>query len=231
MNDVSESYTKLNKKSRLFVVRGHPTTILPALFKDWKITDIVWETDEDGYATERDAAVAKLAEEAGVKVHAVHGHTLWPMEDIKKASKGKISTAYSSFVSAVSSLSEPARPVDAPKSLPDPGPLDLKGWNRDNHSVDKWRKDDVNDELREGGTTDRDQSYESFAGPKGDFAVPTMEELGYTATSSIRGGESRAHKVLDAFMKNKKQVAEFRKPKTSPAAFNPAESASLFLPD
>jgi hypothetical protein len=42
MKDVSESITKLNKESQLLVVRGPPTTILPALFKDWGVTDIVW---------------------------------------------------------------------------------------------------------------------------------------------------------------------------------------------
>lgn len=42
MRDVSESITKINPKSQLFVVRGPPTTVLPALWKEWGITDIVW---------------------------------------------------------------------------------------------------------------------------------------------------------------------------------------------
>lgn len=42
MQDVSESFTKLNSKSRLFVVRGPPKTLLPALWAEWGITDIVW---------------------------------------------------------------------------------------------------------------------------------------------------------------------------------------------
>lgn len=42
MKDVSESLTELNAESQLFVVRGPPKTVLPALWKEWGITDIVW---------------------------------------------------------------------------------------------------------------------------------------------------------------------------------------------
>ena len=49
MQDVSTSITKINPKSQLFVVRGPPTTILPALFKEWGITHLVFELDHDPY--------------------------------------------------------------------------------------------------------------------------------------------------------------------------------------
>lgn len=42
MQDLSKSISKVNPKSKLFVVRGPPATMLPALFKQWGITDIVW---------------------------------------------------------------------------------------------------------------------------------------------------------------------------------------------
>lgn len=44
MNDLSQSLTKLNNASKLLVVRGSPYTVLPQLFKDWKITHLVYET-------------------------------------------------------------------------------------------------------------------------------------------------------------------------------------------
>lgn len=42
MRDVSKSITKINEKSQLYVVRGPPVTVLPALWEEWGITDIVW---------------------------------------------------------------------------------------------------------------------------------------------------------------------------------------------
>lgn len=42
-NDVSESITKLNKKSKLFVLREPAVTLLPKLWKAWKITHLVFE--------------------------------------------------------------------------------------------------------------------------------------------------------------------------------------------
>ena len=42
MKDVSEGLTALHPLSKLLVVRGPPATILPALWKKWGITDIVW---------------------------------------------------------------------------------------------------------------------------------------------------------------------------------------------
>ena len=42
MQDLSANITKTNDQSKLFVVRGSPMTMLPALWKEWGITDIVW---------------------------------------------------------------------------------------------------------------------------------------------------------------------------------------------
>jgi deoxyribodipyrimidine photolyase len=43
MNDLSQSLTRINDKSKLLVVRGSPYTVLPKLFRDWKITHLVYE--------------------------------------------------------------------------------------------------------------------------------------------------------------------------------------------
>lgn len=56
-NDLSASITKLNKKSKLFVLREAPQTLLPKLFKAWNVTHLVFEKDTDAYARDRDASV------------------------------------------------------------------------------------------------------------------------------------------------------------------------------
>jgi hypothetical protein len=45
--------------------------------------------------------------------------------------------------------------------------------------------------------------------------VPTLEELGMKpATSPHRGGETKALRVLDDYLKNEEAVVTFEKPKT-----------------
>ncbi|KAI4265108.1 MAG: hypothetical protein L6R38_009647, partial [Xanthoria sp. 2 TBL-2021] len=89
-SDLSASITKLNQNSKLFVIREAPQTVLPKLFKAWKITHLVFERDTDPYAKERDATVVNLARKAGVEVVATrHGRTLYDPDELVKAHGGK----------------------------------------------------------------------------------------------------------------------------------------------
>lgn len=73
-----------------------------------------------------------------------------------------------------------------------------------------------------------DESYLKLAGPDGDFAVPSMEELGLPeATTPHKGGETIALATLDKVIKNKDYTATFEKPKTAPTAFDPADTTVL----
>ena len=106
-------------------------------------------------------------------------------------------------------------PVETPKSLPDPGDMNLD-------AIDQTQPDpkpDFNEKHRD----EDDKSYSSgIAGPKGDYAPPTTEELGMpAATMPHKGGESVVLKALDDTFKDDDYVATFEKPKTSPAAFEP----------
>lgn len=133
-------------------------------------------------------------------MHVVLGHTLYDSAKIISAAKGSVPRAYGAFQKLLDKLPQPPLPIPTPKSLPDPGSTDLKGWKREDHSVDSFRANDLNKEWRETGTTERDKSYESFSGPNGDFAVPTMEELGMSNESEIRGGERRGLERFEEFM-------------------------------
>lgn len=89
-SDLSSSITKLNKKSKLFVIREAPQTLLPKLFKAWRISHLVFERDTDPYAKERDAKVVELARKAGVEVVATrHGRTLYDPDELVQANGGK----------------------------------------------------------------------------------------------------------------------------------------------
>lgn len=184
------------------------------------------EKDDDPYTFSRDATIRELAETNKVKVHVVLGHTLYDAEEIVKKGKGKVPYTYGPFLKILDSLPKPAEPIEAPSQLPDPGPTNLKDWKRADHDVEKWRKRDVNQESRKPSETERDESYESFAGPDGDFGVPTMKELGMEATGHIRGGETEGLRRFKEYMRDEATVANFRKPQTSPAQFDPPASES-----
>ncbi len=122
---------------------------------------------------------------------------------------------------AAEKLGEVAKPILKPKSLPDPGNTTL-----DFEHVQPSPKPDINDIQRDSDET----SYTSLAGPNGDFAVPTVEELGLKpATTQHRGGETLALKALDDIISNTAYTATFSKPDTAPTAFNP-QSTTLLSP-
>ena len=124
-------------------------------------------------------------------------------------------------VQAADKLGEVAKPVPTPESLPDPGDTSLDI----NHSQPS-PEPDINDIQRD----DRETSYIHLAGPTGDFAVPTLSELGLKpATTQHRGGETVALRALDDIISNTTYTATFSKPDTAPTAFDP-QSTTLLSP-
>ncbi|KAK3110035.1 hypothetical protein LTR53_016100 [Teratosphaeriaceae sp. CCFEE 6253] len=215
MNDVSTSITKLNPKSKLFVLREPAVTLLPKLFKAWNITHLVFEKDTDAYGKERDEQVKASAKLAGVEVIvASQGRTLWDSDDVVKAHGGKPTMSISQLQAAGAKVGAIARPIDAPKSLPDPGPTKL--------NIDQERPDvkpDINEKYRE---SDEGTYSSGIMGPNGDFSVPTLAELGMKpATTSTRGGETVILERLEKILADEDYTGTFEKPKTSPAAFEP----------
>ncbi|KAG6065764.1 hypothetical protein E4U32_006946 [Claviceps aff. humidiphila group G2b] len=220
-NDLSESITKLNPKSKLFVLREGPQTLLPKLFKAWKVTHLVFEKDTDSYARERDEAIAKAAKEAGVEVVVRSGRTLWDSDQVVAKHGGKPTMSMTALLSATKKLGDVPRPIPSPTQFPNPGDMPV-----DFEQDPPETKPDINAESR----INNDTGYRKIAGPKGDFAIETLEELGFApATTPHKGGESRALKALDAIVKDTVYTATFEKPKTSPALFEP-QSTTLLSP-
>lgn len=63
--------------SRLLVLRGKPEEVFPRVFREWGVTQLCFEHDTEPYAKVRDAAVRRLAAEAGVEVVTPISHTLY----------------------------------------------------------------------------------------------------------------------------------------------------------
>lgn len=74
------SFYVISYSSRLFVVSGPPTEVLPKLFEKWKITRLTFEVDTEPYSQSRDQEVMKLAKEYGVEVIPKISHTLYNID-------------------------------------------------------------------------------------------------------------------------------------------------------
>ncbi|KAJ8115237.1 hypothetical protein ONZ43_g4714 [Nemania bipapillata] len=219
--DLSDSIQKLNPKSKLFVLREAPQTLFPKLFAAWNVTHLVFERDTDTYARERDKFVTDAAQKAGVKVVTRYGRTLWDSDEVVAKNGGKPTMSITQLQAAGSKVGEIPKPIPAPQHLPDPGEMPI-----DFEQEVAAKTVDLNAPHR----SKADKAYKGIAGPKGDFAVETLEELGFpAATTPHRGGETLALKQLEKIMADEKYAATFRKPKTSPAAFEP-QSTTLLSP-
>ena len=216
--------TKLNKKQRLHVIREAPQTVFPKLFRLWDITHLVFEKDTDAYARDRDQEVMRLAKDAGVEVIIKVGRTLYDPDELVKHNGGRPTMSMSQTQKAAAALGDPAKPIPAPTSLPDPGGTDLSSI--DHHKPDP--NPDFNSAHR--SPVKKESQYISIMGPNKDFAIPSLEEMGIkAATTPHRGGETIALKMLDAITKNEDYTGTFEKPKSAPTAFNP-QSTTLLSP-
>ncbi|KAA1073305.1 hypothetical protein PGT21_007954 [Puccinia graminis f. sp. tritici] len=236
MNDLSKSISRINGRSKLFVIRGEPSITLPYIWRQWGITHLAFEEDDDKrHSQPRDQSIIKAAKDAGVEILTSSGHTLYPQEQVMAAAKGNLPASYRGFLSAIEKLGPPSPAHDAPGSLPNPGSTNLDD-PLPPEFLEKWKKawtdrlateKDVNKKNR----VAEDKAYQSphpLSGPTGQFEIPTMEELGIQpATSHHRGGETVALQKLEEYLKDKEKVLKFEKPKTSPAEFNPASTTTL----
>uniref|UniRef100_A0A8C2B709 Cryptochrome-1 n=1 Tax=Cyprinus carpio TaxID=7962 RepID=A0A8C2B709_CYPCA len=108
LEDLDASLRKLN--SRLFVIRGQPTDVFPRLFKEWKITRLSYEYDSEPFGKDRDAAIKKLATEAGVEVFVKISHTLYDLDKIIELNGGQSPLTYKRFQTLISRMD----PVELP---------------------------------------------------------------------------------------------------------------------
>ncbi|PLB47696.1 putative DNA photolyase [Aspergillus steynii IBT 23096] len=228
-NDLSASYTKLNPKQKLWVVREAPHTVLPKLWKRWAVTHLVFEKDTDAYARERDETVMELAKEAGVQVIVEMGRNLFDPDEVVKRNGGKPTMSMSQIEKAVGGINSgrPGGVVETPERVPDP-------WDQERMDLSAVEQEgvdstgDVNREYR----MKEDAQYVKIMGPGEDFGVPTLDEIGIGSaqvSTPHKGGETEALRILEGCIQDEEYVGRFEKPKTSPAAFQP-QSTTLLSP-
>ncbi|KAF1433609.1 Cryptochrome-1, partial [Spheniscus demersus] len=108
LEDLDANLRKLN--SRLFVIRGQPADVFPRLFKEWNIAKLSIEYDSEPFGKERDAAIKKLASEAGVEVIVRISHTLYDLDKIIELNGGQPPLTYKRFQTLISRM-EPVETI------------------------------------------------------------------------------------------------------------------------
>uniref|UniRef100_A0A3Q2GL24 Cryptochrome-1 n=1 Tax=Cyprinodon variegatus TaxID=28743 RepID=A0A3Q2GL24_CYPVA len=110
LEDLDASLRKLN--SRLFVIRGQPTDVFPRLFKEWNITQLSYEYDSEPFGKDRDAAIQKLASEAGVEVIVRISHTLYNLDEIIEVNGGQPPVTYKRFQGLINRMDDVEQPAE-----------------------------------------------------------------------------------------------------------------------
>lgn len=227
--DLSKSYTKLNPKQKLLVIREGPQTALPKLLKHWNITHLFFEKDTDPYARERDESIMAMAADAGIKVVVRMGRNLFDPDQLVAKNGGKPTMSFSQVQKASEKVQngQPDRPLPAPENIPDPwdeARLDLTDLTQNRPDPEP----DFNSKHR----PKHDTQFARKMGPYHSFSVPTLEEIGIEsgqATTPHQGGESVALRILNNCLGDTEYIGQFEKPKTSPSAFEP-QSTMLLSP-
>lgn len=112
LTDLDQSLQKLN--SKLFILRGHPKDVFRHVFKEWKVGLLTYEHDTEPYSKIRDAEVDAIAMEMGVRVRKEVSNTIFDTARIISTCGGKPPLTYQGFLSTISKLGKPPKPVENP---------------------------------------------------------------------------------------------------------------------
>lgn len=97
--------------SRLFILKGRPIDILPALFKEWDITRLSFEVDCEPCCKTRDVVITGLAEQTGIEVISRVSHTLYDSEALLMSTEERAPQLFSEFKELVSQQEWPQMPA------------------------------------------------------------------------------------------------------------------------
>jgi len=217
--------------SRLLVVQGNPTEVLPTLFDAHRITRLTYESDTEPYSIERDEAVQKSAKAAGVEVATFASHTMRDPEQYLGLNKGKAPGTYQAFVKLFESIDggHPPPPLDAPETFPS---WDCKTAPDDVHLLPTLADLGYDDPAAaEGGASSQgsgasSKSKSSSSSAASDFFAKGKDKKSKAAElpapMKFPGGETEGLRRLNEHMARTAWVATFEKPQTAPNALQPS---------
>ncbi|CAI6010230.1 unnamed protein product, partial [Closterium sp. NIES-65] len=210
--------------SRLILVKGDPTIVIPKLVKQWGAKTLCFEFDTEPYALARDDKIKASMQEAGVRVVTPVSHTIFDPAEIINKNGGKPPLTYQAFCKRIGQPSPPVGP--APDKLPPVPPHLAHRVTIPGEGIKAETDPDPAQAIEEAQKYDYIEVFE---------AVPTLSELGYSDAEAFpkedvtpfRGGETEALRRLDDCLSRTKWVKEFEKPKGDPSALDPPATTVL----
>lgn len=208
LQDLDTSLRKCG--SRLYVLTGDPTIVLPKFWKEYNIEFLSWEEDESGepYAQKRDKKIQEQADKANIRIYMEGSETLYPLQSYVKKAGGyeKIPATMTGFQKLFDKMSTMHKVLPAPtkesfptldknlkdKYLPPKHPTELpwpRGISKENVEP-LWNAKDCKD-----------------------------------ITPIVHGGETNALQALKQKLKDVNWVATFSKPHTSYTTLQPSTTA------
>ncbi|KAL3918704.1 MAG: hypothetical protein SGILL_004109 [Bacillariaceae sp.] len=209
LNDLDSNLRKLG--SRLYVLEGDPTEVLPEKFDTWGITHLSFEEDETGepYAAERDESIIQKAQGMDISLCTACSETLYPLQDYRKkgtAGGKSLASTMTAFQKIFNSM------PTMKKALPAPSKDDFPAMDKDDDG--KFLPPRKPTDLPWPRGIPKDE-VDYIWGPKECMSM----------TPLVHGGETLARKALKESLKNSNWVATFEKPQTSCTSLKPSTTA------
>jgi cryptochrome len=197
--------------SRLYVVSGDPTEVLPKLWEDWDVSHLTYEAEETGepYATKRDETIMKLSKEKDIEVETFCSETLFSLDAyvLKSGGLGKVPGTMGKFQGIFGKMGKVPKPLKAPTKI-------------DFTSLDQKHIEDLEGQmLPPSKATDLPWPRNT---PKKDVRPIWGSEDCKNLTPIVHGGESLGLEQLWSMTAKSAWVASFEKPKTSCTALKPS---------
>lgn len=99
LKDLDTNLKKLN--SRLYVVKGEATELLPKLFDEWSVKYLSSQVDIDPELVLLDALVEEIANKKDIFINKRVQHTVYDINNVLKKNNGSVPLTYQKFLSLV----------------------------------------------------------------------------------------------------------------------------------
>lgn len=102
LQDLDSNLRKLN--TRLFILRGTATEILPKLFDKWQVKHLTSQLDIDRDIVLQDEVIDEVAEKKDIFIVRRVQHTVYDVHSVLKKNNGAVPLTYQKFLSLVTEI-------------------------------------------------------------------------------------------------------------------------------
>ena len=118
LKDLDDRLQKKPYRTRLNVLIGQPTTLLPTLFKRWNVTKLTYQTSlSSSESVNHDQIFKVVAEQNDVAVTSFSSHTLYHPTDLIALNDGQVPLTYKEFCRLLPKIGKPPEPIPEPDPI------------------------------------------------------------------------------------------------------------------